>query len=197
MTTHRSAWRRDKVSKSNSLSLFSQLNVFLTVYLVVGPDPPVLELKEVKQNTISLFWIPGFEGDSPITGYYLEYKAVNGKRCTWNNNSVSLRGLVRVRCMCFPTASWDSTTTVVDFSSNQTNVTIIEVNPSTYNIRMFAKNSLGTSKASNVLTITTEEAGIVFPHITFSSYTLRVLSVVLRSQWQVASCAVHYISTGL
>ncbi|XP_028445419.1 Down syndrome cell adhesion molecule-like protein 1 homolog isoform X1 [Perca flavescens] len=97
------------------------------------PDPPVVELKEVKDNTISLVWTPGFEGDSPITGYYLECKAVN--------------------------ASWDYRKTVVDFSSNQTEATIIEINPSTYNIRMFAKNSLGTSTASNVLTITTVEAG--------------------------------------
>ncbi|XP_031175311.1 Down syndrome cell adhesion molecule-like protein 1 homolog [Sander lucioperca] len=99
----------------------------------VPPDPPVVELKEVKDNTISLLWTPGFEGHSPITGYYLECKAVN--------------------------ASWDYRKTVVDFGPNQTEATIIEINPSTYNIRMFAKNSLGTSRASNVLTITTGEAG--------------------------------------
>ncbi|XP_068570716.1 cell adhesion molecule DSCAM-like [Cebidichthys violaceus] len=99
----------------------------------VPPDPPVIELKEVKDNTISLLWTPGFEGDSPITGYYLECKAVN--------------------------ASWDHTKTVVDFSPNQTEATIIEIIPSTYNIRMFAKNSQGTSKASDVITITTGETG--------------------------------------
>ncbi|XP_074504551.1 cell adhesion molecule DSCAML1-like isoform X1 [Sebastes fasciatus] len=99
----------------------------------VPPDPPVLELKAVKDNTISLLWTPGFEGDSPITGYYLESKAVN--------------------------ASWDYRKTVVDFSPNQTEATIIELNPSTYNIRMFAKNSRGTSKAGNVITVTTGEAG--------------------------------------
>ncbi|KAM6999911.1 cell adhesion molecule DSCAM-like [Tautogolabrus adspersus] len=100
---------------------------------LVSPDPPLVELKEVKGSTISLLWTPGFEGDSPITGYYLEYKAVN--------------------------ASWDYTKTVVDFSPDQTEATIIEINPSTYNIRMFAKNSVGTSRASNILTITTGETG--------------------------------------
>ncbi|KAF3838222.1 hypothetical protein F7725_009990 [Dissostichus mawsoni] len=49
--------------------------------------------------------------------------------------------------------------TVIDFSPNQTDATIIEMNPSTFNIRMFAKNSLATSGASNVLTITTAEGG--------------------------------------
>lgn len=47
--------------------------------LPVSPDPPVVELKDVTYNTVSLFWIPGFEGDSPITGYYLEYKKEKGK----------------------------------------------------------------------------------------------------------------------
>ncbi|KAM8732357.1 protein sidekick-1-like isoform 2-T2 [Acanthopagrus schlegelii] len=99
----------------------------------VPPDPPVVELKEVRGNAFSLLWTPGFEGDSPITGYYLEYKAVH--------------------------ALWDYTKTVLDFSPNQTEATIIEMNPSTYNVRMFAKNSLATSKASNILTITTGESG--------------------------------------
>lgn len=62
----------------------------------------------------------------------------------------------------FSTASWDYTKTIVDFSPNQTEATIIEINPSTYNIRMFAQSSLGTSKASNVLTITTGGTGVVF-----------------------------------
>ncbi|KAM9849760.1 cell adhesion molecule Dscam2-like [Aulostomus maculatus] len=99
----------------------------------VGPDPPAVEIKEVKDNIISLVWTPGSDRGSPITGYFLEYKAVN--------------------------ASWDYRKMVVDFSPNRTKATIIEMNPSTYNIRMFAKNSLGTSRASNVLTFRTEETG--------------------------------------
>lgn len=52
--------------------------VSLTSFLV-PPDPPVVELKEVKDNMFSLAWTPGFEGDSPIAGFILEYKALNGK----------------------------------------------------------------------------------------------------------------------
>ncbi|MEQ2197277.1 hypothetical protein XENOCAPTIV_027053 [Xenoophorus captivus] len=100
----------------------------------VPPDPPVVVLKEVINNTISLFWTPGFEGNSPITGFYLEYKAAN--------------------------ASWDYNKTVVYSIANKTQTTITEVNPSTYNIRMFAKNRFGASKASNVLTVTIEERGV-------------------------------------
>ncbi|KAK5897181.1 hypothetical protein CesoFtcFv8_010267 [Champsocephalus esox] len=76
---------------------------------------------------------PAPPGDTPITGYYLESKSAN--------------------------ASWDYIKTVIDFSPNQTDATIIEMKPSTFNIRMFAKNSLATSGASNVLTITTGEGG--------------------------------------
>lgn len=57
------------------------------------------------------------------------------------------------------TASWDSTKIVVEFGPNQTDATILEMKPSTYNLRMFVRNRLGTSKASNVLTITTRESG--------------------------------------
>lgn len=60
--------------------LFSSMLNVSSVCLLVPPDPPVVELKEVKGNVISLSWTPGFEGDSPITGYYLEYKAVHGKK---------------------------------------------------------------------------------------------------------------------
>ncbi|KAM9740776.1 uncharacterized protein ACNS7B_012105 isoform 1-T1 [Menidia menidia] len=99
----------------------------------VPPDPPVLKLKEVKDNIISFSWTPGFEGESSITSYLLEYKAAN--------------------------ASWDYTTNVVDYSPSQREATIVEMNPSTYNMRMFAKNYGGSSTASNVLTVTTGEAG--------------------------------------
>ena len=47
---------------------------------LVPPDPPVVELKEVRDNTFSILWTPGFEGDTPITGYYLESKSANGMR---------------------------------------------------------------------------------------------------------------------
>ncbi|CAF92746.1 unnamed protein product [Tetraodon nigroviridis] len=71
-------------------------------------------------------------------------------------------------CSTLDEASWDSTKIVVEFGSSQTNATILEMKPSTYNLRMFARNRLGTSKASNVLTITTKETGrgLVGPYVT-------------------------------
>ncbi|XP_069027541.1 cell adhesion molecule DSCAM-like isoform X1 [Embiotoca jacksoni] len=143
-------------TSTSTVEFFSVSTVWeqgTTIITPVAPDPPVVELKEVKDNTISLLWTAGFEGYSPITGYFLEYKAAN--------------------------ASWDYTKTVVDFGPNQTEATIIEINPSTYNIRMFSKNSQATSRASNILTITTGEAGHQreLPITTISTDTNSVVTV--------------------
>ncbi|KAA0701718.1 Down syndrome cell adhesion molecule -like protein [Triplophysa tibetana] len=97
------------------------------------PDPPEVEIREVKDRTIALRWTMGFDGNSPITGYDINYK----------NKS----------------ASWASSQMTKDVSPQLNQATIIELHPaSTYNIRMFAKNQIGESRPSNELTITTDEA---------------------------------------
>lgn len=64
-------------------------------------------------------------------------------------------------CLRLPnTASWDTAQKTKDVSPQLNQATIIDLHPSsTYNIRMFAKNLIGKSEASNELTITTDEAG--------------------------------------
>ncbi|XP_031166787.1 Down syndrome cell adhesion molecule homolog isoform X1 [Sander lucioperca] len=97
------------------------------------PDPPEVEIREVKDRTIALRWTMGFDGNSPITGFDIESK----------NKS----------------ASWDTAQKTKDVSPQLNQATIIDLHPSsTYNIRMFAKNLIGKSEASNELTITTDEA---------------------------------------
>ncbi|XP_071994896.1 cell adhesion molecule DSCAM isoform X3 [Engystomops pustulosus] len=97
------------------------------------PDPPEIEIREVKARSIALRWTMGFDGNSPITGYDIECK----------NKS----------------DSWDSVQRTKDVSPQLNQATIIDLHPSsTYNIRMYAKNHIGKSEASNELTITTEEA---------------------------------------
>uniref|UniRef100_A0A8C6NN85 Cell adhesion molecule DSCAM n=1 Tax=Nothobranchius furzeri TaxID=105023 RepID=A0A8C6NN85_NOTFU len=98
------------------------------------PDPPEVEIREVKDRTIALRWTMGFDGNSPTTGFDIESK----------NKS----------------ASWDTAQKTKDVSPQLNQATIIDLHPSsTYNIRMFAKNHIGKSEASNELTITTDEAG--------------------------------------
>ncbi|XP_058884084.1 cell adhesion molecule DSCAM isoform X1 [Acipenser ruthenus] len=97
------------------------------------PDPPVVEIREVRDRSIALRWTMGFDGNSPITGYDIECK----------NKS----------------DTWDSVQRTKDVSPQLNQATIIDLHPSsTYNIRMYAKNRIGKSEASNELTITTDEA---------------------------------------
>ncbi|CDQ76995.1 unnamed protein product [Oncorhynchus mykiss] len=97
------------------------------------PDPPEVEIREVRDRTIALRWTMGFDGNSPITGYDIECK----------NKS----------------ASWNSAQITKDVSPQLNQATIIDLHPSsTYNIRIFAKNDIGKSDTSNELTITTDEA---------------------------------------
>lgn len=70
---------------------------------------------------------------------------------------------------------------VVDFIANETEATLVELNPATYNIRMFAKSESGTSNASNVLTVTTGEAGVVCPEsqLPLSTHLLHFFAYML------------------
>uniref|UniRef100_A0ACB8FHV6 Uncharacterized protein n=1 Tax=Sphaerodactylus townsendi TaxID=933632 RepID=A0ACB8FHV6_9SAUR len=38
------------------------------------PDPPEIEIREVRARSIALRWTMGFDGNSPITGYDIECK---------------------------------------------------------------------------------------------------------------------------
>ncbi|XP_048853649.1 LOW QUALITY PROTEIN: Down syndrome cell adhesion molecule homolog [Brienomyrus brachyistius] len=97
------------------------------------PDPPEVEIREVRDRIIALRWTMGFDGNSPITGYDIECK----------NKS----------------ATWETAQKTKDVSPQLNQATIIDLHPSsTYNIRMFAKNHIGKSEASNELTVTTDEA---------------------------------------
>lgn len=54
--------------------------------LAEPPDPPEVEIREVKDRTIALRWTMGFDGNSPITGYDIECKNKSGRcaeRLAW------------------------------------------------------------------------------------------------------------------
>lgn len=173
-------------------------------HLVEPPDPPEVEIREVKDRTIALRWTMGFDGNSPITGFDIESKNKSGTRCFYlqydglsEQKDVRLKDSVLQRlfwlkyticsALSFSTArlyplshfwlslisvtskkphplpssaSWDTAQKTKDVSPQLNQATIIDLHPSsTYNIRMFAKNLIGKSEASNELTITTDEAG--------------------------------------
>ncbi|KAG7226120.1 hypothetical protein INR49_018731 [Caranx melampygus] len=79
------------------------------------PDPPEVEIREVKDRTIALRWTMGFDGNSPITGYDIECK----------NKSAQVTKDVSPQL---------NQATIIDLHPS-----------STYNIRMVAKNIIGNS----------------------------------------------------
>nr|XP_005988243.1 PREDICTED: Down syndrome cell adhesion molecule-like protein 1 [Latimeria chalumnae] len=103
------------------------------VTLTEPPDPPELEIREVKARSMNLRWTQRFDGNSIITGFDIEYK---NKSETWD----------------FKQATRNISPTI-----NQAN--IVDLHPaSVYSIRMYSFNKIGRSEPSKELTISTEEA---------------------------------------
>uniref|UniRef100_A0A8C7WZS5 Down syndrome cell adhesion molecule like 1 n=1 Tax=Oryzias sinensis TaxID=183150 RepID=A0A8C7WZS5_9TELE len=97
------------------------------------PDPPELEVREVKDRSMNLRWIQRFDGNSIITSYDIEYK----------NKS----------------DSWDHMYTTRNISPTNNQANIVELHPAcVYSIRMYSYNKIGRSSPSKELTISTEEA---------------------------------------
>lgn len=53
------------------------------IILIIPGPPHGLRVQEVRKNSMVLLWEPPtFNGRSPVTGYYVDYKEENGKwRC--------------------------------------------------------------------------------------------------------------------
>ncbi|XP_039197748.1 Down syndrome cell adhesion molecule-like protein 1 isoform X6 [Crotalus tigris] len=97
------------------------------------PDPPELEIREVKARSMNLRWTQRFDGNSIITGFDIEYK----------NKS----------------DSWDFKQSTRNISPSINQANIVDLHPaSVYSIRMFSFNKIGRSEPSKDLTISTEEA---------------------------------------
>ncbi|XP_048837353.1 Down syndrome cell adhesion molecule-like protein 1 homolog isoform X1 [Brienomyrus brachyistius] len=97
------------------------------------PDPPELEVREVKDRSMNLRWTQRFDGNSMITSFDIEYK---NKSDTWDLKHATRK---------------------IAPTNHQAN--IVELHPaSVYSIRMYSYNKIGRSQASKELTVSTEEA---------------------------------------
>ena len=130
------------------------------------PNPVKVETREVKERAFTVRWTPVFDGGRPITSYRIDIKNKQGKHR--KSIPVILIGFqhsvanytVSIHCYC--TASWDTAITTEISNPELTQMSLVDLRPAkTYNLRMFATNSMGMSEASNVLTVTTKEAGTV------------------------------------
>lgn len=66
------------------------------------PDPPELEIREVKARSMNLRWTQRFDGNSIITGFDIEYKNKSGRV-----KAQQTMVLVAVPCPSVP-LSWNS-----------------------------------------------------------------------------------------
>ncbi|TNM98701.1 hypothetical protein fugu_013265 [Takifugu bimaculatus] len=97
------------------------------------PGPLTVETTEVRERSLKVQWTPAFDGGRPVTSYRVDLKSKE--------------------------ASWDTAVITQILNPDLTHLTLVDLHPAkSYNLRMFATNSVGTSHSSNVLTITTKEA---------------------------------------
>lgn len=86
--------------------------------------------------------------------------------------------------LCY-SASWNAADITQILNPELTQLTLVDLHPAkTYHLRMFASNSVGTSPSSNVLTVTTKEAGRAECHAPFLSsrrLSLKLLAACFAS----------------
>lgn len=70
------------------------------------PDPPELEIREVKDRSMNLRWTQRFDGNSVITSYDIEYKNKTGEFCrdagvTLLTSLQSIDNIQSIKCQLF------------------------------------------------------------------------------------------------
>lgn len=108
----------------------------------VVPDPPqTLTVDSKGSRVVNISWTAGFDGNSAIENFTVEIS---------EDNQI-FKGVV---CQ----GSLSSSACVVSSSSTKTSLTGL-LPWTTYNIRMFATNTIGQSNSSHILNVTTDEEG--------------------------------------
>ncbi|XP_023231571.1 Down syndrome cell adhesion molecule-like protein Dscam2, partial [Centruroides sculpturatus] len=124
------------------------------------PDPPEdVRVIEVTSTAASLLWSPPYSGNSPITSYVISYKQ---EKEEWPSNR-SRRVIV---------SSADTTATITGLQSM-----------TSYNIHVFAKNSIGHSSPSKTITVTTAAEAPRNPPVNVKAVPLDSKSV--RVTWEI------------
>lgn len=122
------------------------------------PDPPELEVREVKDRSMNLRWIQRFDGNSIITSYDIEYKNKSGGCLISKAYPISEEHKQNGGISSFAD-TWDHMYTTRNISPTNNQANIVELHPAcVYSIRMYSYNKIGRSLPSKELTISTEEA---------------------------------------
>jgi len=129
----------------------------------VPPKPPTIRVHRVTSNSISLRWVSGDTGNSPVVARRLRYKITYGE---WAEEQVS-------------------------FYSEEHTLTGLYCGRQ-YHMVMHQANYIGESEASQVISTQTVGEEPSPPHATSFLRINSTLAILLLDQWQQASCPILY-----
>ncbi|XP_038065482.1 Down syndrome cell adhesion molecule homolog isoform X2 [Patiria miniata] len=132
----------------------------IRLWVLEPPEPPSnLSTLAITSRSATFGWRPEFDGNSPLTGFTLEYK----------NGSDAWQGGL-------PTAHVPTNVTRFQW-------TIAKLHPyNTYHVRIYAFNAIGISEASREILFTTDEEVPSGPplNIEFESHTSQSITITWR-----------------
>ena len=135
---------------SNFLFFFVSVFVFCFCFFFPAdvPEPPK-DVKVISRGSreVNISWIAGFNENSAIQNYTVE---ISEDRQTFRD-AICPGTLLKNNCVIY-----------------STRVSIKELSPwTTYYLRVFARNMIGSSHYSSVINVTTDEEGALFLHFEF------------------------------
>ena len=156
------------------MSVHWSLMVFISTVI---PDPPLnVTVDSSSSRVVNISWVAGFDGNSEIQNYTVEISEDN-------------QNFVDAMCQ----GSLSDNSCVVP--NSYTSASIGSLSPwTTYFIRVFARNVVGTSSSSPVVNVTTDEEGILLKnHHQLHFFYIHVISSYCRI---LLYCVVQYSFSG-
>ena len=135
------------------MSVHWSLKVFISI--VVPNRPLNVAVDSSSSRVVNISWVAGFDGNSAIQNYTVERRKDNE-----NFGDAECQGSLSDNSCVVPSSS--------------TSASLGRLSPwTTYFIRVFARNVVGSSSSSSVVNVTTDEEGIFLsdsPIACFSAY---------------------------
>ena len=136
-------WRLLEIVDGNSNFLFFFVSFFVCFFPTDVPDPPE-DVKVISRASreVNVSWTAGSNGNSAIQNYTVE---IREDKQTFRD-AICQGTLLKNNCVIY-----------------STRVSIKELLPwTTYYLRVFARNMIGSGNYSSVVNVTTEEEGALF-----------------------------------
>ena len=141
-------WRLLEIVDGNSNFLFFFVSFFVFFFPTDVPDPPE-DVKVISRASreVNVSWAAGSNGNSAIQNYTVE---IREDKQTFRD-AICQGTLLKNNCVVY-----------------STRVSIKKLFPwTTYYLRVFARNMIGSSHYSSVINVTTDEEGALFLYFEF------------------------------